>query len=186
MSAEPARTRVYAGGDGGENMTQTVRLRPLALGDEAEFRQAHETMASTDGFEFGLGYDDGLSWTEYLTALQDLRRGINVPDDRVPGTFLVADVGGVIVGRASIRHRLNHWLAEHGGHVGYGVLPAHRRKGYATQILCQSMVIARAQGIERALLICDDDNVASIRVIERCGGVLESAVEGGIRRYWID
>lgn len=143
-------------------------------------------MMHDDRFDFGLDYDDAMSWTEYLTLLQDRRKGANVPADRVPSTFLVADVGGTIVGRTSIRHRLNHWLAEHGGHIGYGVLSAHRRRGYATEILCQSMVIARAQGIDRSLLICDDDNVGSIRVIERCGGVLESANEGGIRRYWLE
>ena len=64
-------------------------------------------------------------------------------DGHVPSTFLVADVGGVIVGRTSIRHELNEFLAREGGHIGYGVLAEHRRRGYATEILRHSLVVAR-------------------------------------------
>ena len=78
-----------------------------------------------------------------------------------------------------------------GGHVGYVVAPSYRRKGYATEMLRQTLPIARSVGLGRILLTCDDDNVASRRVIELNGGVLENAVwEEGLRvpkrRYWID
>jgi predicted acetyltransferase len=63
--------------------------------------------------------------------------------------------------------------------------------GYASEILRQSLVIARSVGIDRVLVTCDDDNPGSIAVIEACGGQLDSLVEDGpdappIRRYWID
>jgi predicted acetyltransferase len=113
-----------------------------------------------------------------------------MPADRVPATFLVADVDGAIVGRVSIRHELNDHLTHFGGHIGYGVRPAHRRRGYATEILRQSLVIARAERVDRALVICDEENAASATVIERLGGTLENvrAGEDGttpIARYWI-
>ena len=67
--------------------------------------------------------------------------------------------------------------------------PQHRRRGYGTEILGQSLVVARAAGVDRVLVTCDDDNVGSAAVIERCGGVLESVIDGsdGVakRRYWI-
>lgn len=166
-----------------------LRLRPLRLTDEAAFLAAHEAMAA-DQFTFGLGYEPGMSWPAYLDALRAQRAGIVPPGGRlVPATFLVADVGGEIVGRTSVRHQLNDLLAHEGGHIGYGVLPEHRRRGYASEILRQSLVVARAEGVERVLVTCFDDNLASATVIERCGGVLESVVtsEGGhpTRRYWI-
>lgn len=168
----------------------SLRLRPLRSGDEAEFRAGHEAMAA-DGFSFGLGLDNVGSWPEYLQRLDDYRLGRNLPSDHVPSTFLVADVGGVIVGRTSIRHELNDSLKLLGGHIGYGVLPQHRRRGYATEILRQSLVVARALGVDRVLVTCDDDNAGSIAVIERCGGQLESVESGtahgsAYRRYWID
>ncbi|MEO7397392.1 MAG: GNAT family N-acetyltransferase, partial [Ilumatobacteraceae bacterium] len=77
-----------------------------------------------------------------------------------------------------------------GGHIGYCVLPDSRGHGHATAILQQSIVIARAAGVERVLVTCDETNVASSTVIERCGGEFESAVlsaDGGPPklRYWI-
>jgi predicted acetyltransferase len=166
-----------------------LRLRPLRPDDEAAFRAAHEAMTA-EGFSFGLFRDDTTEWSAYLDELDRQRRGIDVPDDRVPATFLVADVGGVMVGRTSIRHELNDFLSNEGGHIGYGVLAEHRRRGYATEILRQSLVVARAMGVDRVLVTCDDDNLGSATVIERCGGVLDSkghASDGTpIRRYWID
>ena len=167
-----------------------LRLRPLRPDDESAFAAAHRVMAA-EGFTFGLGYKPDMPWSEYLSALAEQRAGVNLPTGSVPATFLVADVAGKIVGRASIRYALNDFLAREGGHIGYAVLPPHRRRGYATAILRQSLVIARANGVERVLVSCDDGNVGSAAVIEACGGRLDSVTRASsgtalIRRYWID
>ena len=168
----------------------SLRLRPLRPDDEAAFGAAHDAMKA-DGFEFGLRYDLAPSWTSYLAELETWREGVDLSGAMVPSTFLVADVKSEIVGRSSIRHRANEFIAREGGHIGYCVLPHHRRRGYATEILRQSVVIARSLGVDRVLVTCDEDNEASAAVIERCGGVFESIVDstrGGPpkRRYWID
>jgi predicted acetyltransferase len=79
-----------------------------------------------------------------------------------------------------------------GGHIGYVVVPEFRRRGYATTILRLSVQIAREKlGIKRVLVTCDDDNIGSIRTIEKNGGILENVISGPDlhkpkRRYWIE
>jgi predicted acetyltransferase len=157
-------------------------LRPPDLGDEHEFRAAHAVLAS-EGFDFGLGLDD-LAWTDYLRRRAEIEAGVNL-GALVPESFRVADVDGVIVGRTSVRHRLNAALETYGGHIGYCVLPAQRGRGHAKEILRQSLVLARSAGVMRALLTCDETNLASRRVIESAGGVHERT-DGGTRRYWVE
>jgi predicted acetyltransferase len=170
--------------------TTALGLRPLRMEDESSALAAHAELQADD-FPFCLGLEAGMSWSQYLSMLEAHRHGEHLPEGYVPATFLVADVEGEIVGRSSIRHGLNAFLEREGGHIGFGVRPAYRKRGYATAILQQSLVVARAVEINRVLVTCDDDNVASASVIERCGGVLDSVVEaeaGGIpiRRYWIN
>lgn len=155
----------------------TLRLRPLTAEDEHEAWAAHAELAE-DGFEFLLSADHGTTWSDYLQRLDRERRGEGLAEGRVPATFLVADVGGVVVGRVSVRHALNERLTLVGGHIGYAVRPAFRRRGYATCILRQALAVARSVGVADALVTCADDNVGSIRTIERCGGVLQDTVPG--------
>ena len=143
---------------------------------------------AAEGHAFGFGLEPGVEWGTYLQRLDDRRRGLNLSGDLVPATFLVADVGGTVVGRIQIRHELNDFLEREGGHIGYCVLPDYRRRGYATEILRQSLTVIRALGVDRVLVSCDDDNAGSIAVIESCGGVLDSVTSSTPpkRRYWID
>lgn len=167
-------------------------LRALTETDRAEAIQAHREL-SLDNFDFlldSLGtYDENEDWSAYLGRLESLRRGENVPEGWVPATFLVAEVDGRIVGRVSIRHELNDYLERRAGHIGYGIRPEFRGMGYATEILRMSLDLARKLGVEKALVTCNDANVASAKVIEKCGGVLENIIETDdgerVRRYWL-
>lgn len=166
-----------------------LRLRPLRLDDEAAARAAHAELAA-DGFRFLLDFDPAAPWAEHLALHERLRRGEDLPPNRVRAAFLVAEVDGEIVGRVSIRFALNDYLAETGGHVGYGVRPAFRRRGHAGEMLRQALVLLRADGIDRVLVTCDEANVASARVIEGAGGAYEDTREDRFehtakRRYWI-
>ena len=153
-----------------------MRLVPVRHQDQAAAVAVHDD-PSWAPFTFLYGYDPDRGWAEYVSWLADVRRGVGLGPDEVPATFLLAWVDGELVGRASIRHELNDYLEAYGGHVGYGVVPSLRRRGHATEILRQSLVIARAVGVMEVLVTCDEDNVGSIRTIQRCGGVLDSNVE---------
>ena len=168
---------------------QDLRLRPVRVEDEAEVRSAHEAFLAED-FYFALDLDPERPFADWVSALDQHSRGLDVRPDRVPASFLLAEVDGTVVGRTSIRHDLNDFLRREGGHIGYGVLPQFRRRGYATEILRQSLVIARAHGVDRVLVTCDDDNPGSIAVIEANGGQLDPQEpllgDPPKRRYWID
>jgi predicted acetyltransferase len=165
-----------------------LRLRPVRVEDEGAVAAAHSAMRADD-FEFALGRDPAQPFSTYVEVLARYQRGLDLPPDLVPATFLLAEVDGVVVGRTSVRHELNDWLAREGGHIGYGVLAAYRRRGYATEILRQSLVVARSVGVDRVLVTCADDNAGSAAVIEVCGGVRDAeqplAGDPPMRRYWI-
>lgn len=172
-----------------EERSTSLRLRPMTEQDEFQALEAERAM-QPDNFAFLLGREPNEPWVDYVRKLDERSHGLNLAPGWVPSSFLVATVNGTIVGRTSVRYELNDYLATAGGHIGYCILPPHRRRGYATDILRQAVVIARSKGVDKVLVTCDVDNIASAGVIERCGGVFESIVpdpkEGGQkRRYWI-
>lgn len=103
----------------------------------------------------------------------------------MPYSFLVADIGGVLVGSSDIRHHLTEKLARWGGHIGYVVAPRYRRLGYGTAILRQTLCIAADLGIRPALLTCRSDNAGSLGVIQACGGIVSTETADGICSCWL-
>jgi predicted acetyltransferase len=163
-------------------------LRPPRLDDEAACLEAH---AEFDGWPFLLFWRADMTWVDYVAFLDDLPHTPPASELLVRSAFLLVEADGALVGRTSLRFELNEELAREGGHVGYGVRPTYRRRGYATEILRQSLELLRAEGVGRVLVCCDDSNTASARVIEHNGGALESVIsplDGDVprRRYWID
>ncbi len=166
-----------------------MRVRALTVDDEQEALQAQAELAGDD-FPFLLEDTPGQPWDRYVERLEQVRLGIDLAPERVAATFLVGEVDGRIVGRVSIRHELNDFLLRYGGHIGYAVRPAYRRRGYAGALLRHGLGVTTGLGITRALLTCDVGNVGSERTIVGCGGVLEDVVamtdgSGSRARYWI-
>lgn len=95
-----------------------------------------------------------------------------------------------IIGMVNIRFGLNAFLYHEGGHVGYSIRPSEWRQGYGTELLQEALNFCRFIGLCRVLVICEKENTASARVIQKCGGVLEDEVTGTyskkrMQRYWI-
>ena len=112
-------------------------------------------------------------------------------DDKVPDStfFCLEEESGQMVGAANIRHWLNDALLLNGGHVGDGVRPSRRREGIGTRLVAMALEECRRMGISKVLMVCDKENIASRRTIEKNGGVLENEVlVDGIweQRYWIE
>jgi predicted acetyltransferase len=128
----------------------------------------------------------------YCRQMEDYRHGRNLPDGWVPASMFWCMAGERMMGTLSLRHELNDLLREAGGHIGYSIRPSERNKGYMTKFLRMGLEEARKVGLERVLITCADSNLASARVIEKCGGVLEDKRDTELhgddltRRYWID
>ncbi|NOU98524.1 GNAT family N-acetyltransferase [Paenibacillus planticolens] len=103
--------------------------------------------------------------------------------------WLINDDLQKIIGVVNVRHKLNVKLLNSGGHIGYGIRPSERRKGYASALLALSLELTKKLGLEKVLLVCDKDNYASEKTILKNGGRFESEyVEDNgniVRRFWI-
>lgn len=132
-----------------------------------------------------------LKLEEYLQHCIERTDVDKLPPGYVPQTvFWVVDDASEAIGMVRMRHYLNAKLKEHGGHIGYYIRHDKRGQGYAKEALRQALVVLRTVGEKRAMLTVDMDNIASIRVIESNGGVLESESEDAdgkkFGRFWIE
>lgn len=152
----------------------SVRAAAREHGDDPQ--PAYSTGAATLRDDELSAYVDGL--------LADTREGTPRPEGYVPSTHLWWVEGTVFLGRIHIRHRLTPFLREAGGHVGYHVVPPHRRRGHATAMLAAALPVAEALGVDCLLLTCDADNGASRRVIENNGGLFHDQ-RGAKLRFWL-
>ena len=103
--------------------------------------------------------------------------------------FCLDERRNIIVGAVNIRHYLNEHLLLHGGHIGDGIRPSERRKGYAVQMIGLALEECKKMGIKKVLMVCDKDNIGSAKSIIKNGGILENEqIENGKteQRYWID
>jgi len=130
---------------------------------------------------------DFLDFENYITTLDTPAGNAEgwVPDTTL---FCLDQDRNVFVGAVNIRHELNERLLRSGGHIGDGIRPSERRKGYATAMVALALEECRKLGIKDVLMCCDKENIGSAKSIQRNGGVLENEIEedGHIeQRYWI-
>jgi predicted acetyltransferase len=152
-----------------------------------DYRQEHfdagETFMHGDG-----GLDSAETYEEWLKKIKAAVTR-ETSEELVPATVYFGIEDGRIVGMLQIRHKLNARLLKTYGHIGYGVRPSERRKGYATRMLATALGICRDMGIDKVMVSCDKNNAGSARTIINNGGVLTSDFIDGdgcvVQQYWI-
>lgn len=153
------------------------------LNYKADFIKNGDSMDGTAGLITSATFEDWYAaWEENLSES-------TVRDGLVPATtFLAIDENDDLVGMIDIRHRLNDFLLNYGGHIGYSVLKERRKKGFATKMLALALIECKKLEICKVLITCDKENIASAKTIRKNGGNLENEIleEGRIfQRYWI-
>ena len=146
-----------------------------------EWEKTSEKIEPGITYKKDLGFDILLKWWT--------KQELDTPEGFVPSTlYFLKNTQNKILGAIHFRHQLNDSLKLNGGHIGYGIRPIERRKGYALIMLEKLLIIIKGKNYDKVLLTCNDDNIGSIRTIEKCHGILQdkSIFEGTLtRRYWI-
>ncbi|MDO3413401.1 GNAT family N-acetyltransferase [Saccharibacillus sp. CPCC 101409] len=133
---------------------------------------------------------DPSDFQSMLKSLSDNEQGYGLPEGWVPdSTYWLVNQDNKVLGAVNIRHRLTEYLNNAGGHIGYGICPTQRKKGYATILLELALKEARKLGISEVLVVCDAVNIASEKTIIKNGGTPDADFiedDGNvIKRYWI-
>ena len=135
--------------------------------------------------------EEATSYEDWVKEKANEKNGIDLRDGYVPCTtlFLKRMSDNKVCGSISIRHELNEFLFNFGGHIGYSVTPSERGKGYGKLQLKMALEIASYLGIEKCLITADKTNTLSNKTIISEGGVLENTVMWNnepLNRYWIN
>lgn len=176
-----------------KSSSQKIHLRQPEAFDREQVMAYREEFLAIDSRMDGTcalnEYDDFDAWLANVRAYSAPE---TTPAGKVPATqYLALDENEHLVGMVNLRHCLNDYLLEFGGHIGYSVRPADRKNGYAIQMLKLALDEAKALGLDRVRIACDRYNIASAKTIQANGGVLDGErydpQDGTLtQRYWIE
>ena len=132
-----------------------------------------------------------VSFDDFLKRMRERETDEIREKGLVPATlYFLVDEKNKICGALDIRHELNEYLEKFGGHIGYGVAPSERKKGYGKIQLKLGLEKAKKIGLKKVLITCDDNNIGSAKTIEACGGIyndtLADAEANRIKRYFVE
>lgn len=114
-------------------------------------------------------------WLERLKITENSK---TCPEDKCPGYtyFLIREKDDKIIGMICIRYNLNEKMLIRGGHIGFGIRPTERKKGYNKINLYLGLKKCKELGLSKVLLTASDDNMGSFKTILALGGVLENKI----------
>jgi predicted acetyltransferase len=162
-----------------------IELRELTVDDGHDvFEMVKEMGVPGNGFENSLFSESFGEFQEKLIQNDKMSNGIDLDPKFVPQTIYWLYVDGKPVGYGKFMHYLNESLLNHGGNIGYAIRPTERQKGYATILLKEILKKAKEKGLDRVLVTCYENNVASRKVIEANNGLLEKMKDNACF-FWI-
>lgn len=132
-----------------------------------------------------------MSFDDFLKRMNERETDKVREKGLVPATlYFLIDEKNKIYGALDIRHELNEYLEKFGGHIGYGIAPSERKKGYGKLQLKFGLEKTKELGLERVLITCDENNTESAKTIEACGGIYNNTLadtEGHrVKRYFVE
>ena len=149
------------------------------LNDKVDWLDYYKEFKKVNPDSNPLDYDITQDYEKWLIRKEDERKGLNLQVGRVPSSvyILKRKGNGKILGHLSIRHSIdNEFLAKVGGHIGYGIRPSERGKGYAKILLNLALKICKEFGIENVMITCKKNNIPSAKCIIGNGGVLRDEI----------
>ena len=172
-------------------MEKIILVKPdLSYSDEI-IKYKEESLKENPLINGSAGLNRFSSIEDWLEELKKRSSEATVPEGLVPSsTYLgVREKDNYIVGMIDIRHYLNDFLKQFGGNIGYSVRKSERNKGYAKQMLKLALEKCKDLKMKKVLITCDEDNIASEKVILSAGAKFEDIrnVDGeNKKRFWID
>jgi predicted acetyltransferase len=133
-----------------------------------------------------------LTADEWLKEINIFENEKTCPEGRVTSNRYIAVrlSDKKIVGIIDFRHHINHpILSVWGGHIGFTIRPDERLKGYAKEMLKLNLINCKNHGLDKVLITCDFDNIASEKTIIANGGIFEKIVkvdDRNMKRFWIN
>lgn len=171
-------------------MESYILIKPSEMHESLVLEMINEIISNNESIIPSALNLNNLSYEEWLNRLKKLESKSTCPEGLVPSNFYLLFNGTELIGSIDIRTELNDFLLKKGGNIGYGVRPKARGNGYAKIQLELGLIEAKKLGLNRVLLTCNKDNIASARTILSCKGELEDEYfqeDGSITsRYWIN
>lgn len=171
-------------------MNRLKLVLPTPEYEEKLMDYKREFIENGDSMDGSAGLNNAETFEEWYSAFLDNLKEETVRKGLVPATtyMAISTDNGRLIGMIDIRHRLNDYLLNYGGHIGYSIRKSERKQGYATEMLALALKECTKLNIKKVLITCDKENIASVKTMINNGAKLENEIPEGNRitqRYWI-
>ncbi len=160
----------------------TISIRKISLSDGEKERQFLLTVPKEENGFHNKASQEELSTPDAFRTWVAQKVAHSLGNDLKPGyvpsSIYYIELNGEIVGLADLRHHLNDFLIKDaGGHIGIGgIKREYRGKGIGSQAMKLLIDELVSMGEKDILLGAHEDNIASRKMIESNGGVLEKII----------